>query len=333
MSIKKIDYNPDKLTDFDREWMMHKKCREWWYATGILFDEEKNMYSYQYTLLSLKFGPIHLYSAMVALTDYKNNKHYYLQNPTLKASGITINEKEATMQNVASARKNDEGIDLELTHSKFHLKLHCDYGKGAFWHCDDGKLQMGISDPKETTMYFSYTNLPTSGEVVLNGKRIKLSGKTWFDKQGGTYTLTDLRTQWEWFSLRFFDDEEVMLFTFNDSSFNDGTYITADGRRTRLNDYKIERTKVTTFNGMKWSAGWKIYLGIKEDEYIIEPVQEGHINFAYFEELCYVKNASGELKGYCFAELLPGILNKADESTKTGSKSSKSTNLFKRIEY
>jgi len=34
---KKIDYNPNELGSFDKEWHIHKNCKEWWYATGILF--------------------------------------------------------------------------------------------------------------------------------------------------------------------------------------------------------------------------------------------------------------------------------------------------------
>ncbi|NLM19193.1 MAG: hypothetical protein GX217_04120 [Clostridiaceae bacterium] len=48
----------------------------------------------------------------------------------------------------------------------------------------------------------------------------------------------------------------------------------------------------------------------KEQYYTTEPVQEGHMNFAYFEQLCDVKNKQGKIVGYAFAELLPGVLNK-----------------------
>lgn len=68
-NMKKINYNPSNHGSFEVEWGIHKNCREWWYATGILFDEEGNMYSYQYTLLHLAFGFIIPKVAMVALTD------------------------------------------------------------------------------------------------------------------------------------------------------------------------------------------------------------------------------------------------------------------------
>ena len=50
------------------------------------------------------------------------------------------------------------------------------------------------------------------------------------------------------------------------------------------------------------------------------------MNFAYFEELCYIKNRQGEVVGYFFAELLPGVREQSGKGTSV-------TNFFKRIEY
>lgn len=336
MRNEKIAYRPDSLTSFDREWLLHKGCKEWWYATGVLFDDDKNLYSYQYTLLHINLGIITAKMAMIALTDYKNNRHYYLQTPPDRKNPVIITEKEASMGSVASAKKTRRGIKIVLNHKDFSLDLIADYGKGAFWHCDNGKLQMGIPDKKQTTFYYSYTNMPTSGTLLLNNQKIKLTGKTWFDKQGGSYSITNLKTHWEWFSLRFFDDEEVMLFTFpqNDPPYYDGTYITKDRRSRRLNDYQLKTTSTTTFGGLKWSSGWELQMKEKEKYYTIEPVLEGHMNFAYFEQLCYVKNKKGIVVGYAFAELLPGVLNqRLSARDKDGKKAISITNLFRRIEF
>ncbi len=332
----KIDYNLDNLQSFDKEWLIHKKCKEWWYATGILFDDEKNMYSYQYTLLHINFGIVTAKIAMMALTDYKNKRHYYLQTPANKSAPVTVNENEASIGNIASAKKSEKGINIILNHKSFSLDLFAHYGKGAFWHCDNGKLQMGIPGKKETTLYYSYTNMPTEGKLILNGKEIHLKGKTWFDKQGGTYNIVNTQTHWEWFSLRFFDEEEAMLFTFpqNNPPYYDGTFISKEGVSHRLNNYKLKQTASTTFGGLKWSSGWELHMEEKEKDYVIEPVQGGHMNFAYFEQLCYIKNMQGEIVGYAFAELLPGVLNKKMAGkSKDGETSISVINLFKRVEF
>lgn len=327
--MKKIKYDPNNLGSFEKEWLIHKKCKEWWYATGVLFDKNKNMYSYQYTMLSLNFKIITLYVGMIALTDYKNNKHYYKQNTSISKKSIIVNEKEATYKNVCNCKKEDKGINIRLCHKDFDLDLFLDYGKGAVYHCDNGKLQMGIKGEKETTFYYSYPNMKTSGILKINGKTLNLTGKSWFDKQGGTYSISNTKTHWEWFSLRFFDDEEMMLFTFPQDHYVDGTYIKKDGTHKRLDHYIMNATKVITFNDALWSSKWELKLfdneiKNKDKFYKIEPIQEGHINFAYFEELCYIKNENDEIVGYCFSELLPGVRNKNMD---------KLSNLFKNVEF
>jgi len=331
--MKKIAYDPDNLKNFEKEWGIHKGCREWWYATGILFDSEGNMYSYQYTLLHLAFGPFIPKVAMVALTDYKEKRHYYLQTRAGKGVKVFISENEASVSNVASARKEKDGIEIKLSHKDFTLDLMCGYGKGSIWHCEEGKLQMGIADKKATTIYYSWTNMPTTGVLKIGDKEIKLSGKTWFDKQGGTYNMANMKCHWEWFSLRFFDDEEMMLFTFphNEIPQFDGTYIKKDGSYERLTDYTISSLNTTEYKGLLWSSGWKLHVNVKEEDYIIEPLQEGHMNFAYFEELCCIKNSKGEEVGYAFAELLPGVLNQ--ERLSKGSTDISMKDLFTRVEF
>lgn len=324
--MEKIKYNPNQLDNFEKDWGLHKKCKEWFYATGVLFDEEGNMYSYQYTLLHIYFGLFTLVAPMIAFTDYTNKKHHYKQAPTLKKNNLIVTSNEASFKGVASAVKSADGIAIKAKNSFFDLNVFCEYGKGAFWHCDNGKLQMGILGEKQTTLYYSWTNMPTKGTVIIDDKKIELKGKTWFDRQGGTYSLVNPKTHWEWFSLRFFDDEEVMLFTFPQDNYFDGTYITKDNKSSRLNNYEIKSTKTTIFNDLKWSSGWTINIPIKEKDYLIEPVQEGHMNLGYFEQLCYVKNKNGTIVGYCFAELLPGVLNKT-------AKANQVSLLFKTIEY
>jgi len=332
--MKKIKYDPDHHGSFEEEWGIHKGCREWWYSTSILSDEEGNLYTCQYTLLHLSMGLVTPKVAMVALTDYKNSRHYYLQTMPNRKEKVYIDEHEASVSNVASAKKEKDGMKIFLHHKSFQLELTCQYGKGCIWHCDDGKLQMGTEEPSATTLYYSWTNMPTEGVLTLEGKQIGLKGRTWFDKQGGTYNMADMRSHWEWFSLRFFDQEEAMLFTFpqNPVPQYDGTFIAADGSYHRLNDYRIEATSRCTYKGLEWSAGWKLTMPEKEQEYTIEPLQEGHMNFAYFEELCAIRNTKGDLVGYAFAELLPGVLNQ--DLLKRGSKSELSMkNLFARAEF
>ena len=180
---------------------------------------------------------------MSAVTDFQTKKHYYTQKFTLSTRHIEI-DKEKVVCADASVFKNKRGMVIESVGDKFSYQLNLDYGKGAYWHCDNGKLYMGIKDEKQTTLYYSYTNMPTTGIINLNGKEIKVKGFTWFDKQGGTFNFMNIHTHWEWFSMRFYDNEEIMLFNFPQQNYGDGTYIREDCTSSRLNRQSNLRKKM-----------------------------------------------------------------------------------------
>lgn len=322
--IEQKVYDIEKLGSFEDEWLFHKDCKDWWYATGYFSDEQGNQYSYQFTILKLLYGTVSPLAVMVALTDFQNNQHRYRQNTTMHQDGLQISQRMVAFSDVASAEKLEDGIHVKISHKDFQLDLMLDYGKGAFWHCEDGKLQMGLPGKQETTYYYSYPNMPTKGTMVLNGETVSVSGKSWFDKQGGTYTIGK-PSSWEWFSLRFYDDEEMMLFKFPTTGYCDGTFISRNGQRERLNNYTIETTKFIEADGSKWSAGWELVVpGKKEEKYTITPIMDGCMNFAYFEELCAITNSEGKEVGMCFTELLPHLYDNYE---------SDSSSIFENIEF
>ena len=309
--FQKIPYRGAQHGSFEEEWGMHRGISEWWYATGYLTDEDSGeMFSFQYTLTHTKIKALQPFVIMLALTDFSTGEHHYSQNVKFFSRDIQIDGETVRFGETACLHRSPEGMRLTASHRAFQLDLEMEPGKGAFWHCDNGMLQMGIPGDDNNTLYFSYPNLPTQGVLTLNGKRRRVSGKSWFDKQGGPFDPTDIRTHWEWFSLRFFDDEEMMLFTFPQDGYYDGTYIPRAGGAQRLQNYQIRPTDFITAGGNRFANGWELSLpGLKDGFYTVRPLLPGKINLAYFEQLCGVWNAQGEQKGLAFAELLPGVYN------------------------
>jgi len=306
---------PYRLKDhgsFEEEWGIHKKSSEWWYATGVLNDEQGKLYSYQVTLLRIRAACLRPYILMLALTDFETGRHRYRQRITLSTKRIEITQTRVRFGEEALVEKRPEGMRVVVRQPDFSLDLELRYGKGAVWHCDGGALTMGVDQPNQTTLYYSYPNMPTRGGITLDGARLRVSGKTWFDKQGGPYALLRPETHWEWFSLRFFDDEEMMLFSFPQDDYRDGTYIRRDGGYERLNDYELGATSfITVEGGLKYADGWSLCVpNRKQERYTIRPLLDGQMNLGYYELLAGVYAESGELVGHCFAELLPGTRNK-----------------------
>lgn len=294
----------------EEEFLCHKTGSEWWYCTGFLNDESGRLFSFQFTLSKVIVYGIKLNLLMTALTDFETGKHYYGQQAAFYGRKVTITSDRVGMDGVAEMKFNQRDLEIHMTAKEYSLDLDMNAVKPAVWHCDNGVLKMGIDDPKQTTYYWSYTNIAASGKLVLGNKEFKLSGKAWFDRQGGTYNIINRFTHWEWFSLRFFDNEEAMLFSFPQDDYRDGTFIDKAGNSRRLNEYKISPLGYTQAGGKKFSCGWTVEMkGIKDGEYTIIPKTEGQLNLTYFELLADVKDKSGKVVGYCVVELLPGVYN------------------------
>ena len=263
---------------FEDEFLTHRPGVEWWYCTGFLTDEQQRNYAFQFTLARIRLFGIRFHLLLTALTDLQTGKHYYAQRPAFFNRGVTTTSKETSLGDVARVTYAPNEFsslgDMRLSQKgePYKLQLRMTAAKAPIWQCDDGRLQMGITDdPGEFTFYFTFTHLLADGVLTLNGKTHKVKGQVWFDRQGGPFTATNVKTNWEWFSLRFFDNEEIMLFSFPQTGYRDGTFIAADGSYRRLNNYEIEPLGFLTepSTGFRFSTGWKISMpGVKEENYM-----------------------------------------------------------------
>ena len=318
----KIPYREINHGKFDEEWPPHEKASGWWYITGYLGDKQNpdHLYSYQYTVAQGLVLGKRVYILHMALSDLDDDTHLFKQETRLRrGKKIQANYNEVVYAPYTVLSKNQKQLNLEINTDEFELNLILEKGKGAIWHCDNGVLAMGLpNDPKQRTVYYSYTNMPTEGTLNIRKKsgqtlELEVIGKSWFDRQYGPFRLIDRASHWEWFSFRFFDDEEIMLFSFPQHPYIDGTYIDKEGNTTRLQDFEIKPKDFVKRGKYDYtfSFGWDVVLpGIKEERYEIKPLSNGQFNIAYFEMLAEVLNNKNERVGYCFVELISGARNK-----------------------
>jgi predicted secreted hydrolase len=313
-----IPYRQENHGVFDAEWPVQRNVSGWWYITGYFSEPEHpdKLYSYQFTVVKPKVFGFSPWILQLAITDVQSGKHHFTQRMTLSHPDIFVTDNTVQYQSLAFLKREADCMKLSVHADTFDLDLILEKGKGAFWHADDGVLVMGgAEDPRRRTVYYSYTNMPTTGKVVLRNtqsaeKMMQVTGKSWFDRQWGPYNIIKANTHWEWFSLRFFDDEEVMLFAFPQCSYYDGTYITKNRERKLVRNYTLTATSFTEAAGMTFSNHWNLIMpGVKEEKYEIRPLTEGQLNLAYFELIAGIYNASGKQVGLCMVELLPGARN------------------------
>jgi predicted secreted hydrolase len=315
----RIPYREADHGDFDAEWPSHKKVSGWWYITGYLTDLEniENFYSYQFTVFNVRLFRFNFYVLHMVFTDFQTRKHIFKQRISIrKGKNVYVNQDSVVYSPFAFLKRERDQLKLSIKNNEFELQLDLKKGKGAIWHANNGVLVMGLpDDPQQRTVYYSYPNMPTNGKVILldNSKEVTIlnvSGKSWFDRQWGSFRLLDTSSHWEWFSLRFFDDEEIMLFAFPQHPFYDGTFIDKQGNSQLIRDYKYTPKEFIEVDNFTFSKGWDLILpGIKEEQYEIRPIMEGQFNLAYFELIAEIINPEKERVGYCFVELIPGARN------------------------
>jgi len=308
----------------DEEFLTHRHCSEWWYSTGYLETENGRLFTFQFTLAKIKIKGINFHVILTALTDVENNRHYYFQKPAFFGKGIIATADRIAFGDVAGMtfQPGDFGskgqMSVEMKGLHYTLQLEMKSVKPPVWHCDDGILKMGlVNEPRQRTYYYSYTNLLTTGRLVLDGQTFQVTGKSWFDRQGGTYTIENPLVNWEWFSLRFFDNEELMLFTFPQDDYLDGTQIARDGSAKRLNNYRVKPHGFLEAGGYKFSSGWDLHIpGYKDEDFSLTPVADGQFNLFFYELLAGIRNKKGDLLGFAVVELLPGVYNSKLNSMK-----------------
>jgi len=260
------------------------------------------------------------YVLNLAVTDLKTGEHFFKKRESTPELTACADANEVLFLPYASLERNADSLDVSGILPTVSYNLHLDFGKGAAWHCNNGVLVMGDeSDPLQRTVYYSYPNMPTRGTLTFiddegNETEMVVEGKSWYDRQWGPFEVLNTRSHWEWFSLRFFDNEEIMLFYFPghdepyQEEYQDGTFINTTGNYERLQNYDYSVTDYIEVDGVCYSFGWEITLpGIKEEHYRIEPMLDGQIHWGYFEMMAAVYNDSNELVGYTFVELLPNL--------------------------
>ncbi len=312
-------YRQENHGTFEEEFAPHEGVHGWWYITGYASDVEdpSRLYAFQYTQLCVNEIPlVPVYSLQLNLTDMTTGQDLFEGSIRPGDTTVYAGGQEVAFGTSSRLTRTADGMDFFGQLDGAEMNLHFDLGKGAVWHGDNGVLVMGTpEDPVQRTVYYSYTNMPTTGQISIVNEagetvNVQVKGKAWLDRQWGPYRLTDTQSFWEWFSLRFFDEEEVMLFAFPQHDYYDGTYVRADGGSERLQSYTYDPTDYVEKDGTCYSFGWDLVLpGVKEKHYRIEPMLDDQHQFHwnYFELMARVVNDDDELVGYAFVELLPGL--------------------------
>ena len=212
---------------FPKDAFPHNTIIEWLYFNGNLKDSRGNEYSFMNCLfradpkkvkipflnrIPLKF----IYFSHSIVSDIKRKKTYYDINPILLKSSDSFSKPLFFINYTPPSLKGYLNYEIEETEmfeyrmkSRF-LELVLASKKKPLLEGGKGFLRLGSKE----TYYYSLTNLETGGWLILDGKRIKVKGKSWMDHQWADVPFS--ADKWSWFSIQFENDMEMVCFEYDD---------------------------------------------------------------------------------------------------------------------
>jgi predicted secreted hydrolase len=269
---------PGYRYEFPRDHFNHPDYQtEWWYTTGNLTASDGHHYGFELTFFRQgvdrdpgkkeAWDIQDLYLAHLALSDLDGRKFYHSERTSRAGPGLAgIDEKQKRIWNGnwEIRWEGDEEI-LRVADDRFLLWLSLHSEKPPVIHGVDGVSQKAVGVGR-ASHYISFTRLLTSGTIQIAGKSISVRGTSWMDHEFFTQSMDLEQVGWDWLSLQFEDNTELMLYQFRrkDGStdpYSSGTYVNAQGKSVHLSaaDFRLVPTGETwtsDVTGAKYPVGW-----------------------------------------------------------------------------
>ena len=266
--------------EFPRDHYAHPDFKsEWWYFTGNLAAEDGREYGFQLTFFrqgvrrgeeaKTRFAVDDIKLAHFAITDIAGQQFRFAQKVSRGSfgdAGFSDGERIAWIDDWTLRLSGPGQFRLEAKDKDFALNLDLTSAKEPVFHGEDGVSQKSEGEGR-ASHYYSYTRLAAKGTVTLEGREIPVTGWSWFDQEWATNQLTENQTGWDWLSLQFEDNTELMLFQIRlkdggRDPFSHGTWIDAEGNTTPVKNEDFElvpgRTWRSQETGGDYPVEWKL---------------------------------------------------------------------------
>ncbi len=252
---------PGYVYAFPRDHGSHNQFGlEWWYFTGHLFSESGRQFGYELTFFRKamnnarvqdnpsRWAIEHLYFAHLALTDVESQSFSFAER--LSRNGLGKAGANAGQMNVwidqwsvHSVTPNHQVLALKADDTNFGLDLILTLEKSPVIHGNEGVSRKGAREG-QASHYYSLTRLGTKGKIILGKESIQVTGLSWMDHEFGSGELGDDQVGWDWFSLQFNTNMELMVYLLrkkdgSSDPASSGTIIFPDGQAQHLSLHEI----------------------------------------------------------------------------------------------
>lgn len=284
----------------------HTAGIEWWYVTALVRGADGRRYSVFFTLfkrggfvlpvsqvVDLDSGALVGHTESVAVAGVGGSR----LDVSVPGASLRFDAAADTWRFAASRG----GYALELT--AVPRKPYVLHGGGT------GLIRQSLAG---TSAYYSATRMAARGAVRRAGRRIPFTGTAWLDHQWGDFASDRRAFDWDWFSCRFDDRTELMLYRFRDratgrplAALSDGTFVLAGGASRRIRAFTVTPGRRTLrAAGRRWPLDWTLavpaeHLALRLRSIVPDQLVRGTVLPTFWEGAAA---AAGTRTGVCFVE-------------------------------
>ena len=322
---------PNKAFTFPRDHLAHDDFRqEWWYLTANLATETGKPLGLQWTQFrialssktpksSSNWASNQLYMAHSAITT---DKHHQAEERWSRGqqqlAGVSSSPLTIKLDSWRWQSQDEElfpaTLDVAGDNVNYSLRLTT---SAPYQLQGDGGYSVKSADASVASYYYSQPFIDVTGQVMLDGKFVNVSGKAWLDREWSSQFLTRQQQGWDWFALRLDDGSTLMLFQLRGENnlqdtptkhFYSGRRMYADGSGKTISANEISMTPTAwhTIDGKPHPVEWQIRIDSQALDLRISPLNPDAkmpLSITYWEGPISIKGShtgSGymELTGY-----------------------------------
>jgi predicted secreted hydrolase len=255
---------------------------EWWYLTGNLHSEDGRRFGYQLTLFRVGLQPgeavkdsswrsNQVYMGHLAISDIAGEQHYSAERFARAAAdlaGARALPFEVWL-GPWSLRADDSGLFplvVEAQHEEMGLLLQLQAGDKPMVLQGERGLSRKSATPGNASYYYSYTRLPTSGELHIGDTQFSVQGDSWMDREWSSSALDKDQVGWDWFALQLEDGRDLMFYQLRNKqggahAFSRGSLVQQDGSVRSLHPDQVILTPVRYWqadDGTRYPVSWRL---------------------------------------------------------------------------
>jgi predicted secreted hydrolase len=261
---------------------------EWWYFTGNLDGAGGRRFGYQLTIFRNATAPVtpespsawatnQVYMAHFAVTDGATPRFHAFERFARGAVGLAGAQIQPFRVwhedwEIRAAHITGPGdptglfpLRLQARQDGIAIELDVMAGKPIVLQGDAGYSRKG-PQPGDASHYYSFTRLPTTGRVTIDGLTLDVTGLSWLDREWSTSALGEDQEGWDWFALQLDDNTELMLYMLRlrdgtPDVFSRGVFVHGNGDATHFPaaDLTLEVTRHwPSPRGGHYPAGWRL---------------------------------------------------------------------------